>query len=158
MSSYGTSARRCTAAPATTGRTSAGSCCARSCTRTEGERPTMHRSMDDPGERAATAKHPDPKVRNPDYLKASRWRRRPQPERACLADLLEKRAALCRPLREPGGEIVRIEHMVSRLGAEKPRELGEADEALLGPGVELLPASSVLFRPEEVQARSAKRL
>jgi len=28
--------RRCTAAPATTGRTSAGSCCARSCTRAEG--------------------------------------------------------------------------------------------------------------------------
>src|SRR5439155_2223746 len=39
----GTSARRCTAAPATTGRTSVGSCCARSCTRTERERPTrMH--------------------------------------------------------------------------------------------------------------------
>src|SRR5439155_2068911 len=43
MSSSGTSARRCTAAPATTGRTSAASCCARSCTRTEGERQTrMH--------------------------------------------------------------------------------------------------------------------
>src|ERR1700730_3023883 len=88
---------------------------------------------------------------------ASWWRRRPQPERACLADLLEIRAALCRPLREPGGEIICVEHMVSRLGAEKPRELGEADEALLGPGVELRPASSVLFRPEEVHARSEKR-
>src|SRR5512145_599258 len=83
--------------------------------------------------------------------------RRPEPERAALAEPLEVSAALFRATRVPGRQIIGVEHVVARFCAEEARELGETNEAFLGPRLEGRPATRVLFRPEEVHARSEKR-
>src|SRR5215471_6149450 len=79
-----------------------------------------------------------------------------QPERRRLADALEIGAALPSPPGEPRGQVVGLEHVVARLGGEKPREIGETDESFLGLRIEEGPAPRMLFRPEEVHPRSEK--
>src|SRR5690242_12788778 len=76
------------------------------------------------------------------------------PERRRLADRLEVRSALGRAARIPRGQVVGVQHVAAALGAEEAGQLGERDEALLGPRRELAPPARVLFRPEEVHARS----
>src|SRR5574342_465300 len=76
------------------------------------------------------------------------------PERRRLADRFQMGAALRRATRIPRGEIVGVQHVPAALGAEEGGEVGKRDEALLGPRGELAPAPRVLFRPEEVHARS----
>src|SRR5262249_21101384 len=63
------------------------------------------------------------------FVSAFGWRvRRPEPERRRLADPLEVGAALGRAARVPDGEVVGVQHVVSRLRAEEPGQLGEPDE------------------------------
>src|SRR6185369_14263311 len=81
----------------------------------------------------------------------------PQPERAGLADPLEIGAALLAATRVPRRQIVGVEHVMARLRREEPGQLRETDEAFLRARLKGRPATRVLFRPEEVHARSQKR-
>src|SRR5229473_7301691 len=76
------------------------------------------------------------------------------PERRGLADRLQIDAALGRATRVPDGQIVGVQHVTPTLGTEEAGQVGEGDEALLGPRGELAPASRVVFRPEEVHPGS----
>src|SRR2546423_11736588 len=78
----------------------------------------------------------------------------PEPERGRLADTLKIRLPLGAASRIPGGQVVAVEHVLSALGAEEAGEIRERDEALLRFRVEGRPPARVLFRPEEVHARS----
>src|SRR5437867_11899883 len=82
---------------------------------------------------------------------------RAEPEGRDLADALEVRAALSRGARVPRREVVRLEHVMARLRGEEADQVGQRDESFLGPWQERWPASRVLFRPEEIHARSEER-
>src|SRR5262249_27152621 len=77
-----------------------------------------------------------------------------EPERARLADPFEIGAALLGTTGIPGRQVVGVEHVVARFRGEEARELDESDEALFRAPLEGRPATRVLFRPEEVHARS----
>src|SRR5499425_3569670 len=81
----------------------------------------------------------------------------PDPERAGLPDPLEIGAAFLAATGIPRRQIVGVEHVVARLRGEEPGKLGETDEALFRARLEGRPATRVLFRPEEVHARSQER-
>src|SRR5690242_19259782 len=87
-------------------------------------------------------------------VRSSSWIGGAEPEGRGLADALEIGAALRRAARIPSREVVGLEHVVARLGGKEAREIGQRDEALLGARLERRPAACVLFRPEEVHARS----